>query len=110
MLVTRSAVCPQRAVKTRGGVLRLHVDEGVTPSPFIGVVMQRYRWIIAGLSPRNGMGLSAVARIVDISGAGQYTSIQTAVSASSLGDTGWGAIPGCGMVNPRVFEYAKYDT
>jgi len=34
-----------------------------------------------------GMGLPAVTRIVDVSGAGQYTSIQTAVTASSPGDT-----------------------
>ena len=53
----------------------------------MGVDMQRYRWIIAGLLCLMGMGLSAVTRIVDISGAGQYTSIQTAVSASSPGDT-----------------------
>ncbi len=33
------------------------------------------------------IGLHAVTRIVDITGAGQYTSIQTAVSASSPGDT-----------------------
>ncbi|HOC95649.1 MAG TPA: right-handed parallel beta-helix repeat-containing protein [Candidatus Cloacimonadota bacterium] len=49
--------------------------------------MQRYRWIIAGLLCLMGMGLRAVTRIVDINGAGQYTSIQTAVTASSPGDT-----------------------
>jgi len=34
-----------------------------------------------------GIGLHAVTRTVDITGAGQYTSIQTAVTASSPGDT-----------------------
>ena len=33
------------------------------------------------------IGLSAITRTVDIAGAGQYTSIQTAVTASSSGDT-----------------------
>ncbi len=49
--------------------------------------MKGYRWLIAGLLCMIGFGLPAVTRIVDISGAGQYTSIQTAVSASSPGDT-----------------------
>ncbi|HPB09290.1 MAG TPA: hypothetical protein PK802_06345, partial [Candidatus Cloacimonadota bacterium] len=49
--------------------------------------MQRYRWIIAGLLCLMGMGLRAVTRIVDINGAGQYSSIQTAVTASSPGDS-----------------------
>jgi hydrogenase maturation factor len=34
-----------------------------------------------------GIGINAVTRIVDITGAGQYTSIQTAVTSSSAGDT-----------------------
>jgi len=78
---------PQRAVKTRGGVLRQHLGRSFTPSPFIGVTMQRYRWIIAGLLCLMGMGLRAITRIVDINGAGQYSSIQTAVTASSPGDS-----------------------
>ena len=49
--------------------------------------MKRNRWIIAGLLCMTGIGLHAVTRIVDITGAGQYTSIQTAVTASSPGDT-----------------------
>jgi hypothetical protein len=57
------------------------------PSPLMGVDMQRYRWIIAGLLCLMGMGLRAVTRIVDINGAGQYSSIQTAVTASSPGDS-----------------------
>ncbi len=60
------------------------------PSPYlplIGVVMKRNRWIIAGLLCLIGIGMHAVTRIVDISGAGQYTSIQTAINASSSGDS-----------------------
>lgn len=57
------------------------------PSPLIGVFMKRHRLIIAGLLSMMIIGLHAVTRIVDITGAGQYTSIQTAVSASSPGDT-----------------------
>jgi len=57
------------------------------PSPLIGVFMKRHRLIIAGLLSMMSIGLHAVTRIVDITGAGQYTSIQTAVSASSPGDT-----------------------
>ena len=57
------------------------------PSPLIGVFMKRHRWIIAGLLSMLGIGLHAVTRIVDITGAGQYTSIQTAITASSQGDT-----------------------
>jgi len=57
------------------------------PSPLIGVFMKRNRWIIAWLLSMMSIGLHAVTRIVDITGAGQYTSIQTAVSASSPGDT-----------------------
>lgn len=49
--------------------------------------MKGYRWLIAGLLCMIGFGLPAVTRIVDISGAGQYTSIQTAVTASSSGDS-----------------------
>ena len=49
--------------------------------------MKRHRWIIAGLLSMLGIGLHAVTRIVDITGSGQYTSIQTAVTASSQGDT-----------------------
>ncbi|MDD2313180.1 MAG: FlgD immunoglobulin-like domain containing protein [Petrimonas sp.] len=49
--------------------------------------MKRNRWIIAWLLSMMSIGLHAVTRIVDITGAGQYTSIQTAVSASSPGDT-----------------------
>jgi len=48
------------------------------PSPYlplIGVVMKRNRWIIAGLLCLIGIGMHAVTRIVDISGAGQYMSI-----------------------------------
>ena len=55
------------------------------PSPLIGVFMKRHSWIIAGLLCM--LGLHAVTRIVDITGAGQYTSIQTAVTESSPGDT-----------------------
>ena len=57
------------------------------PSPLIGVFMKRHSWIIAGLLCMLGIGLHAVTRIVDITGAGQYTSIQTAVTESSPGDT-----------------------
>jgi hypothetical protein len=57
------------------------------PSPLIGVFMKRHRWIIAWLLSMLGFGLHAVTRIVDITGAGQYTSIQTAITASSQGDT-----------------------
>ena len=49
--------------------------------------MKRYSWIIIGLLCMIAIGLHAVTRIVDITGAGQYTSIQTAVTASSAGDT-----------------------
>lgn len=49
--------------------------------------MKRHRLIIAGLLSMMIIGLHAVTRIVDITGAGQYTSIQTAVTASSAGDT-----------------------
>jgi len=49
--------------------------------------MKMYRWIITGLLCMMGIGVYAVTRIVDIAGAGQYTSIQTAVNASSPGDT-----------------------
>ncbi len=49
--------------------------------------MNRYRWIVTWLLCLIGIGLHAVTRIVDITGAGQYTSIQAAVSASSSGDT-----------------------
>jgi len=57
------------------------------PSPLIGVFMKRNRWIIAWLLCMMGIGLHAVTRIVDITGSGQYTSIQTAITASSQGDT-----------------------
>lgn len=57
------------------------------PSPHIGVFMKRHRWITAWLLFMMSIGLHAVTRIVDITGAGQYTSIQTAVTASSAGDT-----------------------
>ena len=67
--------------------MRQHLGQGFTPSPLMGVDMQRYRWIIAGLLCLMGMGLRAVTRIVDISGAGQYTSIQAAINASSPGDS-----------------------
>jgi len=67
--------------------LRQHLGQGFAPSPFIGVTMQRYRLIIAGLLCLMGMGLRAVTKIVDISGAGQYTSIQAAINASSPGDS-----------------------
>ena len=56
------------------------------PSPVIGVLMKIYRWIITGLLCMMSMGIYAVTRIVDINGAGQYTSIQTAINASSPGD------------------------
>ncbi len=49
--------------------------------------MNRYRWIVTWLLCLIGIGLHAVTRIVDITGAGQYTSIQTAINASSPGDT-----------------------
>ncbi|MCB5259909.1 MAG: FlgD immunoglobulin-like domain containing protein [Candidatus Cloacimonadaceae bacterium] len=49
--------------------------------------MKRHRWIIAWLLCMIGIGINAVTRTVDITGAGQYTSIQTAVSESSQGDT-----------------------
>ena len=57
------------------------------PSPLIGEEMKRYRWIVTGLLFAIGIGMHAVTRTVDITGAGQYTNIQTAVSASSPGDT-----------------------
>jgi len=57
------------------------------PSPLIGVFMKRNRCIIAWLLSMMSIGLHAVTRIVDITGAGQYTSIQTAINASSPGDS-----------------------
>ena len=48
--------------------------------------MKMYRWIISGLLCMMSIGIYAVTRIVDITGAGQYTSIQTAINASSPGD------------------------
>jgi len=56
-------------------------------SPLIGEVMKMYRWIITVLLCMMSISMYAVTRIVDITGAGQYTSIQTAVTASSAGDT-----------------------
>jgi len=49
--------------------------------------MKMYRWIITVLLCMMSISMYAVTRIVDITGAGQYTSIQTAVTASSAGDT-----------------------
>lgn len=49
--------------------------------------MKRHRWIIAWLLFIMSIGLHAVTRIVDITGAGQYTSIQTAINASNPGDS-----------------------
>jgi hypothetical protein len=87
------------------------------PSPLIGVVMKRYRWIVTGLLCMIGIGLHAVTRTVDITGAGQYTSIQTAVSESSQGDTVL-VYPGRYMENVNIsvsniavvsLEYASND-
>ncbi|MCB5260286.1 MAG: hypothetical protein WCS58_07525, partial [Candidatus Cloacimonadaceae bacterium] len=49
--------------------------------------MKRNRCIIAWLLSMMSIGLHAVTRIVDITGAGQYTSIQPAINASSPGDS-----------------------
>lgn len=79
--------------------------------------MKRHRWIIAWLLFMMSIGLHAVTRIVDITGAGQYTSIQTAVTASSAGDTVL-VYPGRYMENVNIsvsnltvvsLEYASND-
>ena len=49
--------------------------------------MKMYRWIVTGLLCMMGISMYAVTRIVDITGAGQYTSIQTAINASNPGDS-----------------------
>jgi len=49
--------------------------------------MNRYRCIVTGLLCVIGIGVHAVTRTVDITGAGQYTSIQAAITASSQEDT-----------------------